>query len=45
MARVDACRVLMGKPDGKRLIGQPSRRWENNIRVDLKNLQKKHGFD
>jgi hypothetical protein len=35
----------MGKPEGKRPIGEPCRRWENNIRVDLKNLDKKGGFD
>jgi hypothetical protein len=34
----------MGKTDGKRQIGKHSRRWENNIRVDFKNLDKKRGF-
>jgi hypothetical protein len=29
------CRVLTGKPDGKRPLGRPSRRWEDNIRMDL----------
>jgi hypothetical protein len=28
-------RVLVGKPEGKRLLGRPSRRWEDNIKVDL----------
>lgn len=45
VARVGACRVLMGKPEAKRPIGKPSRKWENNMRVDLKNLKKKRGFD
>jgi hypothetical protein len=27
--------VLVGKPEGKRLIRRPRRRWENNIKVDL----------
>jgi len=25
------CRVLVGKPEGKRLLGKPRRRWEDNI--------------
>jgi hypothetical protein len=28
--------VLMGKPEGKRLLGKPSRRWEGGIRMDLR---------
>ena len=28
-------RVLVGKPEGKRLLGRPRRRWENNIKMDL----------
>jgi hypothetical protein len=28
-------RVLMGKPKGRRLLGRPSRRWEDRIRMDL----------
>jgi hypothetical protein len=27
-------RILMGKPEGKRPIGRPKRRWEDNIRMD-----------
>ena len=27
-------RVLVGKPEGKRPMGRPSRRWENNIKMD-----------
>jgi len=29
-----AYRVLMGKPEGKRLLGRPRRRWVDNIRTD-----------
>ena len=29
-----ACRVLVGKPEGKRPLGRPRRRWEDNISVD-----------
>ena len=28
-------RVLVGKPEGKRPLGRPRRRWENNIKIDL----------
>jgi hypothetical protein len=30
-----ACRVLVGKPEGKRLLGRPTHRWEGNIKMDL----------
>jgi hypothetical protein len=28
-------RVLLWKPEGKRSLGRPRRRWEDNIRMDL----------
>jgi hypothetical protein len=28
--------VLMGKPEGKRQLGRPRRRWEDGIRMDLR---------
>jgi len=28
-------RVLVGKPEGKRPLGRPRRRWEDNITMDL----------
>jgi hypothetical protein len=31
-------RVLMGKPEGKRPIGRPRRRWEDGIRMDLREI-------
>ena len=31
-------RVLMGKPEGKRPLGRPKRRWEDNIRMDLQEV-------
>jgi hypothetical protein len=30
----NAYKILMGKPEGKRLLGRPRRRWENSIKVD-----------
>jgi hypothetical protein len=29
-------RVLMGNPEGKRLLGRPRRRWEDGIKMDLR---------
>jgi hypothetical protein len=31
----NAVRLLVRKPDGKRSLGRPRRRWVDNIRVDL----------
>ena len=31
-------RVLMGKPEGKRPLGIPRRRWEDNIKMDLEEV-------
>ena len=31
-------RMEEGKPTGKRPLGSPGRRWENNIRKDLKEI-------
>jgi len=28
-------RVLVGKPEGKRPLGRPRHRWEDNIKMDL----------
>jgi hypothetical protein len=28
-------KVLVGKPEGKKRLGRPSRRWEDGIRIDL----------
>ena len=33
-----ACRVLVGRPEGKRLVGTPRRRWEDNIEIDLQEV-------
>jgi hypothetical protein len=30
--------VLVGKPGGKRPIGRPRRRWEDNIKMDLQEV-------
>ena len=33
-----AFKILTGKPTRKRALGRPRRRWEDNIRMDLKEL-------
>jgi hypothetical protein len=32
----NAYRILVGKPEGKRPLGRPRRRWVDNIKMDLK---------
>ena len=34
----NAYRVLVGKPEGKRPLGRPRRRWEDNIKIDLREV-------
>jgi len=33
------CRVLVGKPEGRRLLGRPRRRWVDTIRMDLQEVE------
>jgi hypothetical protein len=37
-AKKNAYGILMGKPEGKRPPGRPRRRWEDNIRMDLRKV-------
>jgi hypothetical protein len=32
----NVCKILVGKPDGKRPLGRPRRRWEDNIIMGLR---------
>ena len=34
----NAYRVLAGKPEGKRPLGRPRHRWEDNIKMDLREV-------
>jgi len=36
--RRDVYRVLVGKPEGKRPLWRPRRRWEDNIKMDLQEV-------
>jgi len=31
-------RLLVGKPEERRILGRPSRRWEDNIKMDLQEV-------
>jgi hypothetical protein len=31
----NACKILVGNPEGKRPLGRPRRRWLDNIKMDL----------
>jgi hypothetical protein len=36
MEKRNAYRVFVGKPDGRRPLGRPRRRWEDNIKMNLR---------
>jgi hypothetical protein len=36
MGRRNAYRILVGKPEGKRPLGRPRRRWVDNLKMDLR---------
>jgi hypothetical protein len=31
-------RVLVGRPEGKRTLGRPRHRWEDNVKMDLREI-------
>jgi hypothetical protein len=37
--------VLVGKPEEKRNIENTRRRWKNNIKIDLKTIERGHELD
>jgi hypothetical protein len=36
----DMYRVLVGKPEGKRLMGRPRCRWEDNVKMELQEVER-----
>jgi hypothetical protein len=36
--KVNIYRILVGKPKGKRPLGRPTHRWEENIKIDLREI-------
>jgi hypothetical protein len=37
-AKRNAYRILVGKPEGKRSLGRPRRRWMINIKMDIREI-------
>jgi hypothetical protein len=37
--RRGVCRVLVGKPEGKRPLGRPRLGWEDNFKMDIKEVE------
>jgi hypothetical protein len=37
-AKMNAYRIFVGKPEGKRPLGRQRRRWVDNIKVDLREI-------
>jgi hypothetical protein len=38
-------RILMGRPEGRRLLERPRHRWMDNIKMDLQDMGWGHGLD
>jgi hypothetical protein len=36
--KTNAYRILVGTPEGKRPLGRPRQRWEDNIKMDLREI-------
>jgi hypothetical protein len=37
-SRRGAYNILVGRPEGRRSLGRPRRRWEDNIKMDLREI-------
>jgi hypothetical protein len=36
---MNACRVLVRKPEGNRLLGRLKSRWDDNVKIDLRDIE------
>jgi hypothetical protein len=43
--RRGACREVVGKPEGKRPLGRPRRRWGDNINIVVEEVGWEHGLE
>jgi hypothetical protein len=43
--RIGVYRVLVGKPEEKRPLGRPRRRWKDNIKTALQEVGRREGMD
>jgi hypothetical protein len=34
----NAYKILVGKPEGRRSLGTPRRKWEHNVRMDVREI-------
>jgi hypothetical protein len=41
----NAYKIFVGKTEGKRPLGRPSCRWEDNIRIDVREIRGGCGLD
>jgi hypothetical protein len=39
VAKRNACRILVGKPEGKRSLVRPKRDWVDNIKMDIREIE------
>jgi hypothetical protein len=39
MGETNVCRILVGKPGGRRPLGRPRRRWVDNIKIGLEEIE------
>jgi hypothetical protein len=37
-AKRNACRIMVGNPEGEKPLGRPKRRWVDNIKIDLREI-------
>jgi hypothetical protein len=37
--RRGAYRILVGRPEGRRPLGRPRRKWEDNVKMDLQEVE------
>jgi hypothetical protein len=37
--KLNAYRILVGNPEGKRPLGRPGHRWVDNIKMDLREIE------
>jgi hypothetical protein len=44
MGEINAYRVLVENPEGKRPLGRPGRRWVDNLKMDLREIGR-YGLD
>jgi hypothetical protein len=38
MGEINSYKILVGKPERKKSLGRPIRRWQDNIRMDLREI-------